>query len=60
MDQPVSTGPTGKDADTDCASQLDRQAELGSSLSLRGEVVTGVDCCDFVVVGPTSASRSGF
>ena len=57
--QPVSTALTGKDADTDCASQLDRQAELGSGLSLQEEVVTGVDCCDFVVGGPTAASRSG-
>ena len=58
VDQPVSTGPTGKDADTDCASKLAQQAELGSDLSLREEVATGVDCCDFVVGGPTSASLS--
>ena len=57
MDQPVSTGPTGKDAKTDCASQLARQAELGSDLSLQEEVATGVDC-DFVVGRPTSASMS--
>ena len=43
---------------TDCVSQLDRQAELGSGLSLREEVATGVDCRDFVVGGPTSASLS--
>ena len=59
MDQLLSTGPTGKNADTDWALQLERQAELGSGLSLREEVVTGVDCCDFVVGEPTSASRSG-
>ena len=56
VDQPVSTGPTGKNADTDCASQFARQAELGSDLSLREEVATGVDCRDFVVGGPTCAS----
>ena len=48
VNQPVSTSPTGKDTDTDCASQLDQQAELGSSLSLWEDVVTGVDCRDFV------------
>ena len=58
VDQAVSIGPTGKDADTDCASQLTRQAELGSGLSLREEVATGVDCRDFVVGGPISASLS--
>ena len=35
---------TGKDADTDCALKLAQQAELGSDLSVREEVVTGVDC----------------
>ena len=49
MDRFVSTGPTGKDADTDCVSQLAQQAE----------VATGVDCRDFVVGRPTSASLSG-
>ena len=43
VDQPPSIGPTRKDAYTDCASWLDRQAELESGLSLWGEAVTGVD-----------------
>ena len=59
VDQPVSTGPTGMDANTDCASKLAQQAELGSNLSLQEEVVTGVDCRDFVVGEPTSSFLSG-
>ena len=46
VDQPVSTVPDSNDADVDCASRPDRQTELGSGLSLREEVVTGMDYCD--------------
>ena len=33
--------------------------KLGSGLFLWEEIVTGVDCCDFVVGGPTSAFLRG-
>ena len=59
VDRPVSIVPNSNDADINCASRLVRQAELASGLSLLEEFVTGVDCHDFVVGRPTSASLGG-
>ena len=39
-------------SDVNVVLRLDRQAQLGTDLFLREEVVTGVDCGAFVVGGP--------
>ena len=52
VDRPVSTVPNSVDVDVNGVLRLDRQAQLGSDLFLREEVVTGVDCGAFVVGGP--------
>ena len=59
VDRPVSTVPNSVDVDVNGVLQLDRQAQLGSGLFLREEVVTGVDCGAFMVGGPASAFMSG-
>ena len=62
VDEPVHTGTTGDDADTEYMSPLVWQAVLGDDLSMK-EVVPGVDCYDSVVGEPTSAcldSAGGF
>ena len=54
--RPVSTVPDSVDVDVNDTLWLDRQAQLGSDLLLREEVVTGVDCDAFVVGGPYMGS----
>ena len=49
MDEPVPTGPTGDDGDTNYMSPMVLQAALGDGLSIKEEVMPGVDCCDSVV-----------
>ena len=63
VEEPVPTDATGDDGDTKIMSPLVWQAVLGNDLSMKEEVVPGVDCYDSVVGEPTSAcldSASGF
>ena len=55
VEEPVLIGTTGDDGDTDYMSLMVWQVLLGDDLSMKEEVVPGVDCCDSVVGGPTSA-----
>ena len=55
VEVPMPTGPTGDDGDTDYVSPMGWQAASGDGLSMKEEVVPGVDCCASVVGGPTSA-----
>ena len=55
MEEPVPTGTTGDDGDTEYMSPVVWQAVLGDGLSMKEEVVPGVGCCDSVVGEPTSA-----
>ena len=60
VDRPVSTVPDSIDVDVNGVFQLDRQAQSGSGLPLRGGGgATGADCDTFVVGGPASAFLSG-
>ena len=54
VEEPVPTGTTGDDGDTEYMSPPVWQTVLGSGLSVREEA-PGVDCCDYVVGEPTSA-----
>ena len=63
VEEPVPTGMTGYDGDTEYASPLVWQTVLGDGLFMKEEVVPGVDCYDSVVGEPTSAcldSAGGF
>ena len=55
VEEPVPTGTTGDEGDTDYMSPMAWQVELGDGLSMKREVVPGVVCCDYVAGGPTSA-----
>ena len=55
VEEPVPTGTTGDDGDTEYISPPVWQTVLGSGLSVREEAAPGVDCYDSVVGEPTSA-----
>ena len=55
VEEPVPTGTTSDGDDTEYMSPLVWQAVLGDDLSMKEEVVPGVDCYDSVVGEPTSA-----
>ena len=57
VEEPVPTGSTGYDGDTEYMSPQVWQTVLGSGRSVREEAATGVDCCDSVVGGPTHRCR---
>ena len=59
MEEPVPTGTTGDDGNTDYMPPMAWQAVLGDVLSMKREVVPGVVCCDSVVGGPTSTFAVG-
>ena len=48
VEEPVPTGSTSDDGDTNYMSPRVWQAALRDSLSMKEEVVPGVDCCDSV------------
>ena len=52
VEEPV---PTVDDGNTDYVLPMDWQTVLGDGLSIKGEVMPGVECCDSVVGEPTSA-----
>ena len=55
VEEPVLTGTTGDDGDTEYMSAPVWQTVLGSGLSVREEAVPGVDCCDSMFGEPISA-----
>ena len=55
VEEPVPTGTTDDDGDTEYMSPPVWQTVLGSGLSVREEAAPGVNCCDSMVREPTSA-----
>ena len=63
VEESVPTGTTGDEGETDYMSPMAWQVVLGDDLSMKGDVVPGVVCCDSVVGGSISAfldSTGGF